>query len=163
MNIEKYTLNIYSFANFVNEMENWTEYSKEISNYWWELEILNATALDEWERAGKPVFWKKWDSEYKHSAKELSSQLLDKIDLFINSKAKYFSIDFNNFSKFILEIEKDDYVKSKFFHHYRELEDIYFIISLNEDDWEIYQGEIFILIKEILNSAPYLLSKIKNE
>ena len=47
MNIEKYTLNIYSFANFVNEMENWTEYSKEISNYWWELEILNATALDE--------------------------------------------------------------------------------------------------------------------
>src|SRR5690349_10264201 len=43
---------------------------------WFELEIVNALALDEWESAGKPSDWaSEWDGRYKKDAEELIGNL----------------------------------------------------------------------------------------
>ncbi|HZZ06288.1 hypothetical protein [Paraburkholderia sp.] len=43
---------------------------------WFELEIVNALALDEWESDGKPAVWlEPWNQRYKNDAKELIGKL----------------------------------------------------------------------------------------
>lgn len=103
MNIKEYTSNIYDFAHFVSDMESWVAYSEKISDCWEQLEILNASALDDWEQVGKPIIWKEWNNKYKHSAIDLSRKLFYEIESFIDSKAKMFSDNFDDFSKFLLE------------------------------------------------------------
>ena len=72
-----------------------------------------------------------------------------------------FSDNFDDFSKFLLEIGKDDYIKQKYHNYYRKLEDIYFLILASDDDWGGYQPEIFQIVKEMLNSTPHILLKYK--
>lgn len=44
--------------------------------FWFELEIVNALALDEWESAGKPDDWSAtWSERYKKDAEELIANL----------------------------------------------------------------------------------------
>ena len=161
MNIKEYTSNIYDFAHFVSDMESWVAYSEKISDCWEQLEILNASALDDWEQVGKPIIWKEWNNKYKHSAIDLSRKLFYEIESFIDSKARIFSDNFDDFSKFLLEIGKDDYIKQKYHNYYRKLEDIYFLILASDDDWGVYQPEIFQIVKEMLNSTPHILLKYK--
>lgn len=57
---EKIVKDIFSFTQFVSEAEN--EIPNQSSRYydcWWELEILNASALEDWEISGKPEKWEK--------------------------------------------------------------------------------------------------------
>ena len=59
---EKIVKDIFSFTQFVSEAEN--EIPNQSSRYydcWWELEVLNASALEDWEISGKPEKWGKMD------------------------------------------------------------------------------------------------------
>lgn len=66
---EKIVKDIFSFAQFVSEVEN--EIPNQSSRYydcWWELEVLNASALEDWEISGKPEKWEKWTEKYQTEA-----------------------------------------------------------------------------------------------
>lgn len=66
---EKIVKDIFSFTQFVSEAEN--EIPNQSSRYydcWWELEILNASALEDWEISGKPEKWEKWTEKYQTEA-----------------------------------------------------------------------------------------------
>ncbi|MEN5284316.1 hypothetical protein [Serratia marcescens] len=78
--------NVVSFAKFVSYAENLAQLNelfedeKSRDNYqriWFELEIINALALSEWEDEGRPVDWKThWESNYKEDASELMNELM---------------------------------------------------------------------------------------
>lgn len=56
---------------FANE-----EKQAEYQTCWFELEIVNALALDGWESEGKPTNWlDTWNERYKDDAKELIAKL----------------------------------------------------------------------------------------
>lgn len=73
------------FANFVHDAEkfpnekngyfideNFTEYQK----IWFDLEIINALALDDWETNGKNINWlSQWEEKYKNDAMEVIATL----------------------------------------------------------------------------------------
>ena len=62
---EKIVKDIFSFAQFVSEAENEIpNQSSRYYDYWWELEILNASALEDWEISGEPEKWEKWTEKY---------------------------------------------------------------------------------------------------
>ncbi len=77
---------VVSFARFVNyaedlpQLNDLFEDEHDKDNYqqiWFELEIINALALSEWENEGCPADWQThWESEYKHDASELMDELL---------------------------------------------------------------------------------------
>lgn len=77
---------VISFAKFVScaedlsQMNSLFEDECNRDNYqkiWFELEIINALALSEWENEGCPADWQmRWESEYKHDASELMDELL---------------------------------------------------------------------------------------
>ena len=79
--------NITAFAWFVSYAEVLTQsdtlfegdnHKAEYQQVWFELEILNALALSQWEEDGCPVNWKaQWDSDYKHDAAHLTKTLLN--------------------------------------------------------------------------------------
>lgn len=74
------------FAKFVNMSEDLyriddlfsNEESKEkYQEAWFELEIINALALSEWEEQGRPADWNtQWESKYKMEASDLVSELI---------------------------------------------------------------------------------------
>ncbi|AUO04151.1 TPA: hypothetical protein ACXJQO_003497 [Serratia marcescens] len=78
--------NVVSFAKFVSYAEDLAQLNelfedeKSRDNYlriWFELEIINALALSEWEDEGRPVDWKtQWESSYKEDASELMNELM---------------------------------------------------------------------------------------
>lgn len=73
---EKIVKDIFSFTQFVSEAEN--KIPNQSSRYydcWWELEILNAYALEDWEISGKPKKWEKWQRQYQSEAFELVKKL----------------------------------------------------------------------------------------
>ncbi|AVU35638.1 MULTISPECIES: hypothetical protein [Serratia] len=86
----EYALNslndVISFARFVSYAEDLPQLNELFEdehnrdNYqkiWFELEIINALALSEWESEGRPADWQtRWESEYKHDASELLDELL---------------------------------------------------------------------------------------
>lgn len=86
----EYALNslndVVSFARFVSYAEDLPQLNELFEdehnrdNYqkiWFELEIINALALSEWENEGFPADWQtRWESEYKHDASELMDELL---------------------------------------------------------------------------------------
>jgi len=77
---------VVNFAKFVSYAEDLAqlnelfENEKSRDNYqkiWFELEIINAIALSEWENEGRPADWKtRWELEYKRDASELMNELL---------------------------------------------------------------------------------------
>ncbi|WP_121574854.1 hypothetical protein [Brenneria alni] len=77
---------VVSFAKFVSYAEDLPQLSELFEdeqsreNYrqiWFELEIVNALALSEWENEGRSVDWQtRWESGYKHDASELINELL---------------------------------------------------------------------------------------
>ncbi|MCI2290158.1 hypothetical protein M8R90_08940 [Enterobacter hormaechei] len=87
----EYALNslgdIASFARFVSyaedlsQLEELFENNKDKEVYeqiWFELEIINALALSQWETEGYPSDWKKqWESGYKQDATHIMGELLN--------------------------------------------------------------------------------------
>ena len=66
---EKIVKDIFSFAQFVSEVENEIpNQSSRYYDYWWELEALNASALEDWEISEKPEKWEKWTEKYQTEA-----------------------------------------------------------------------------------------------
>jgi hypothetical protein len=78
--------NIASFARFVSYAEDLSQLDELFENesskdnyqqIWFELEIVNALALSEWENEGRPSDWQtRWESDYKQDASELMNELL---------------------------------------------------------------------------------------
>lgn len=76
-----------TFARFVSYAEDLSqvdelfkdEQSKEcFDQIWFELEILNAVALSQWETEGRPLDWRcKWESDYKLDAANIMDELLN--------------------------------------------------------------------------------------
>ncbi|WP_416192261.1 hypothetical protein [Neisseria sp. CCUG12390] len=78
-NIENIVSSIFHFSKFVSDAEN--EISNQSSEYhdlWWELETLNALALENWEKIGKPKNWQDWTIKYQSEASRLVKKLLAK-------------------------------------------------------------------------------------
>ncbi|WNN44887.1 hypothetical protein [Winslowiella toletana] len=87
----EYALNslndVVSFARFVSYAEDLPRLNELFENehnrdnyqkIWFELEIINALALSEWENEGRPADWQtRWESEYKHDASGLMDELLN--------------------------------------------------------------------------------------
>ncbi|WHU88913.1 lipase chaperone [Pantoea agglomerans] len=77
---------VVSFARFVNyaedlpQLNDLFEGEHDKDNYqqiWFELEVINALALSEWEIEGRPADWQtRWLSDYKQDASELIGKLL---------------------------------------------------------------------------------------
>ncbi|XBS69616.1 hypothetical protein ABK905_25360 [Acerihabitans sp. KWT182] len=75
-----------SFAKFVSYAENLDQVEelfqnencrKNYQHIWFELEIINASALSDWEDEGRPVDWKNyWESHYKQDSTELVNKLI---------------------------------------------------------------------------------------
>lgn len=80
---------VVSFAKFVSYAEDLTqlrelfEDEKSIEHYrqtWFELEIVNALALSEWESEGRPADWQsRWESDYKCDAFGLITELISSL------------------------------------------------------------------------------------
>lgn len=66
--------NIQSFSNLVNYLESYPNFHI-FENVWFELEVINAVALDEWCESGSPKLWDKWDKKYKKKAVSLVKQI----------------------------------------------------------------------------------------
>ncbi|MBK4717204.1 MULTISPECIES: hypothetical protein [Tenebrionibacter/Tenebrionicola group] len=77
---------VVSFAKFVSYAEDLPQVNELFENeesrenyqqIWFELEILNALALSEWENEGRPADWQsRWETDYKHDAYEIVTNLL---------------------------------------------------------------------------------------
>ncbi|MFC0226169.1 hypothetical protein [Serratia aquatilis] len=77
---------VVNFAKFVSYAEELAQLNelfedeKSRVNYqkiWFEMEIINALALSEWESEGRPANWQtRWESDYKRDASELMDELL---------------------------------------------------------------------------------------
>ena len=65
--VQKIIENIFSYSEFVNQME----IDNGSLDSWFNMEILNALALDEWESQGCPMDWNKWDKIYQEKAIKL--------------------------------------------------------------------------------------------
>ena len=77
--------NHVAFANFVRDAEVFCEdgrsgvIDENLAQYrkiWFDLEVINALALDDWESEGKPANWlPQWEERYKNDAKEVIAEL----------------------------------------------------------------------------------------
>lgn len=48
---------------------------------WFEMEIINALALSDWEDAGRPKNWSShWDENYKHEVENIISEFLETLE-----------------------------------------------------------------------------------
>lgn len=75
---------VFTFAEFAKRTEQLfadSESAEALEPYrsaWFELEIVNATALDEWESDGRPGKWnEKWNEKYKNDAIETVNLIRD--------------------------------------------------------------------------------------
>ncbi|MDO4641902.1 MAG: hypothetical protein Q4A84_09445 [Neisseria sp.] len=168
IDVEEYIADIYAFSLFVSNIEQWVAYSEDISESWNQLEILNASALDEWDSEGRPAHWKKWRDKYQLEAELLSGKILYEIELLIDNKAKEIVSDFGVFSRLVLLIEEDDYLKSKYFDIFNKLENIYLLASCSfekqsasilssSENWSLHKEEAFQLVKLFLSLNYHLV------
>lgn len=77
--------NHISFAKFVSDAEIFCKNEKDgiidenLTRYrkiWFDLEVINALALDEWESAGRPENWlPQWEAKYKNDVQEVITEL----------------------------------------------------------------------------------------
>ncbi|ATZ12523.1 hypothetical protein [Erwinia amylovora] len=82
--------NITSFAKFVSYAEDLVQVDELFRNdqsrddyhqIWFELEIINAVALSEWENEGCPRDWQnRWESDYRQEASNLIDMLLNTLN-----------------------------------------------------------------------------------
>lgn len=80
---------IYSFAEFTGRSEELMsggeidpELLESYNKAWFEMEIVNALALDEWESDGRPHEWsEKWGVKYRADAEETVKDLLKVLNL----------------------------------------------------------------------------------
>ena len=73
------------FAKFVRDAEVFCEdgrngvVDENLAQYrkiWFDLEVINALALDDWESEGKPANWLlQWEEKYKNDAQEVIAEL----------------------------------------------------------------------------------------
>lgn len=78
---------VASFAKFVSYAEEFVQSNELFKNeeskesyqqIWFELEIINALALSEWESAGRPENWQTcWELAYKQDASHVMAELLN--------------------------------------------------------------------------------------
>lgn len=79
---------LFSFAEFAKISESYFDKHKSDSAFfssykekWFELEIVNAVALDDWESEGRPRDWsEKWDTKYKKDAANIIQELLNVVN-----------------------------------------------------------------------------------
>ena len=155
-NIQHIIKNIYSFSYFVSSNEIWGTYSDKLSSLWGELEIVNAVALDEWDRDGSPSNWSKWQEKYQKEAIELTTVFLNELELFFNDIVANIVNNEDKFHILFNKLENDDYFKSKFSPYWNELDTLYFIFN---DDREMfvdkYKNELIDLLLKIIHFYPY--------
>ena len=155
-NIKNIAKNIYSFSCFVSEQEKWTQYSDKLSSLWGELEIVNALALDEWDKEGSPSNCGKWQQKYQKDAINITTEFLNELELFFNDIVDNVVNNEDKFNNLFNQLENDDYFKSKFSSYWNRLNILYFIFK---DDREMfadkYKNELIDLLLEIIHFYPY--------
>ena len=80
--------NIFSFSEFTKRAELLFDHEKIDSEFikhykaaWFELEIVNSVALEEWESDGRPKNWiEKWEGKYKAEAADVVRQLINVVE-----------------------------------------------------------------------------------
>ena len=156
---EKIVKDIFSFAQFVSEVEN--EIPNQSSRYydcWWELEVLNASVLEDWEISGKPEKWEKWTEKYQTEALQSVKNLFAE-----EVPENNIVCDISHFLHFADRAEADIPNQSRLYAEYWwEME--MFKMSVLEDwerlgrplDWkkwkDQYQSEAFELVKKLNRS-----------
>ena len=83
--IDSASKNLFYFAKFVRDGEIFCNNEKSgiidenlvrYRKIWFDLEVINALALDDWESAGKPENWLlQWQDKYKNDAQEVIAEL----------------------------------------------------------------------------------------
>ena len=74
---------MFGFARFVAETEflasaACVEFQEKYSRTWFDMELVNALALAEWEQDGSPEEWSKvWVGKYKNEAEETLLEFLE--------------------------------------------------------------------------------------
>ena len=156
---KKIVKDIFSFTQFVSEAEN--ELPNQSSRYydcWWELEVLNASALEDWEISGKPKKWEKWTEKYQTEALQSVKNLFAE-----EVPENNIVCDISHFLHFADRAEADIPNQSRLYAEYWwEME--MFKMSVLEDwersgkplDWEKwqrqYRSEAFELVKKLNQS-----------
>lgn len=91
-NIDFAANSIFSFSQFVktsefifDDIDISVDEIKILKNKWFELEIINALALDEWESDGMP---RKWEAKWKRKYKEEALQLINEFFTLVKEQIK---------------------------------------------------------------------------
>ncbi len=79
---------VFAFSEFAERSESFFDDCEQDSDFlrryrkaWFELEIVNAVALEEWEVDGRPRNWaEKWEAKYKRDASEVVHELLKVVE-----------------------------------------------------------------------------------
>ncbi|MFZ7107940.1 hypothetical protein [Avibacterium avium] len=71
-------INEYSF--FVSFTEDAFSQNEELETFWIDMEIINALALDDWEKDGYPKHWQKWEKKYLPEINKLINELKELLD-----------------------------------------------------------------------------------
>ncbi|MBR5675374.1 MAG: hypothetical protein IKX14_02890 [Neisseriaceae bacterium] len=148
-NIQNIVQDIYSFSSFVSNQEKWTVYSDKISSLWNELEIINAIALDEWDKDNRPLTWRKWKEKYQKNARDCSKIFLEQVRLLLNNKISDILLNFNTFSKFFNMLERDDFFLKNYFDIFRKIENIYFLLYEDNTQYNNEKEELKSLLNHI--------------
>lgn len=80
--------NVFVFAGFANRSESFFDnvgldpfFVQRYRKAWFELEIVNAVALEEWESDGRPPDWAaKWLDKYRVDASDVIQELMQVVD-----------------------------------------------------------------------------------
>ena len=78
---------VFAFAEFVERTESLFDshengdFVRRYNDAWFELEMVNAVALADWEDDGRPAHWDdKWEKKYKMDASEVVDELVRLIE-----------------------------------------------------------------------------------
>lgn len=153
-NIQNIVKDIYSFSSFVSDNEKWTIYSDELSSIWNELEIINAIALDEWDKDNRPLNWKKWKEKYQKNATDCSKIFLEQVVLLLNNKISDILLNFDTFSKFFNLLENDNFFLKNYFDIFKRIENIYFLLYEDNKKYDNEKEELKCLLNDISISYP---------
>jgi hypothetical protein len=79
---------VFAFADFTKRSESFFDEASDDSGFvrqykiaWFELEIINSVALEDWESDGRPRSWnEKWNEKYKREAADAIRLLLEAVE-----------------------------------------------------------------------------------
>lgn len=89
----------YYYAEFSNRLELiyqlnrndlHPEMTSQLDPLIFDIEVINALSLTDWDLAGRPINWSDWSAEYKNDADNLVSQLKN---ILIGEQKKYIKLD----------------------------------------------------------------------